>query len=264
MKLRASGFPAFTLRRLARTTSTQNVVRAAARAGANEGFCCVAGEQTEGRGRQGRTWIAPPGASLLASLLLRRRPLDAPGIPIAAGLAIIEALLATARVDAQLKWPNDVVVRGGKLAGLLAEVEPAASTSEQLAIVLGIGLNLRVPEWAPGIAGVSLHQLTRHIPTADEVLAAWLEGLAARLDVIAARGLEGLRDEWRRHATGLGEVVTAQTGAGEVVGVAEDIDRDGALIIRTSAGVTRLFAGDVHLTQPQASQGGETPSGRST
>ena len=109
--------------RVARTRSTQDVVLRAAQDGADEGFCCLAGEQTSGRGRQGREWVAPPGAALLASVLLRRSASVAPGIPFAAGLALVDVLAADYGVTAGLKWPNDVLVDRRKLAGILGEVD---------------------------------------------------------------------------------------------------------------------------------------------
>src|SRR5690348_9362072 len=106
---REPAFPGFSLRRLARTASTQDVVRHAAIAGAPEGFCCLAEEQAAGRGRQGRNWSAPAGSSLLASLLLRRRPASAGGVPLAAGIALVDAIAALTGTGVQLKWPNDVL-----------------------------------------------------------------------------------------------------------------------------------------------------------
>ena len=128
-----AAFPGFRLRVLERAPSTQDVVRAAARAGAEAGFCCVAREQTAGRGRQGRGWVAPPGDGLLMSVLVRVGAGVAAGVPLLAGVAVCDAVEALG-VEAGVvgvKWPNDVLVRGSgqKLAGVLAEVEPAARRS---------------------------------------------------------------------------------------------------------------------------------------
>jgi BirA family biotin operon repressor/biotin-[acetyl-CoA-carboxylase] ligase len=248
------GFPDLRVLRLARTTSTQDVVRRAARAGAAEGYCCVAAEQTAGRGRQGRSWQAPVGTALLASVLLRPTVAAAPGVPIAAGLAAVDALATCCAVRAQLKWPNDVMAGGGKLAGILAEVEPAGGGDPgSVAVALGLGLNLTVAQLPPGIRGVSLHQLTPTRPDRDELLRAWLRALAGRMRAVAEDGVTALRDDWRRHAVGLGEPVTATGPHGVVTGVAVDIDDTGALLVRTDHGVVRVVAGDVHLTTPAAS-----------
>src|SRR5579884_1145421 len=97
----------FRVHRVARTASTQTLVRAAAAAGAADGYCVVAAEQTAGRGRHGRRWHAPAGTALLTSVLLRIDGQLLPGLPFAAGLAVVDALAGTARLEAQLKWPND-------------------------------------------------------------------------------------------------------------------------------------------------------------
>ena len=242
-----SRFPGLRLRRIARTGSTQDVVLRAARDGAAEGFCCLAEEQTAGRGRQGRSWVAPPGSALLTSVLLRRPPAVATGIPFAAGLAVVEALATTCGVDAGLKWPNDVLVGGRKLAGILSEVEPGASSATQVAVALGLGLNLRVNAFPGDIAGTSLHMLAAHPPSADTLLIAWLDGVADRMATLEREGLPPIIDEWRRSAVGLGGPVTVHGPEGSFEGIAVDVGDDGALLVQSGPEVRRVLAGDVHL-----------------
>jgi BirA family transcriptional regulator, biotin operon repressor / biotin---[acetyl-CoA-carboxylase] ligase len=242
------GTPQVTLRRLARTRSTQDVVREAARSGAAAGFCCIAAEQTAGRGRQGRSWVAPPGTALLFSVLLRVGSATTAGVPIAAGLALCDALETRCGVYARLKWPNDVVAGGGKLAGILAELEPLAPGPEN-AVVLGAGVNLSVAAFPGGVRGVSLHRLMAPTapPAADVLLGFVLDALWHRLDTLEEAGLLGLLPDWRSRAIGLGEAIVAVTPRGEIRGIAVDVDDDGALLVRTAAGVERLIAGDIHL-----------------
>ncbi|HZS16103.1 MAG TPA: biotin--[acetyl-CoA-carboxylase] ligase, partial [Candidatus Dormibacteraeota bacterium] len=135
-----AAFPGFRLRVLERTPSTQDVVRAAARAGAEAGFCCVARAQSAGRGRQGRAWEAPPGTGLLVSVLVRVPGGVVGGVPLVGGLAVCDAVegLGVGRGVVGLKWPNDVVVGGRKLAGVLAEVEAAARRGESSPRAAGI------------------------------------------------------------------------------------------------------------------------------
>jgi BirA family transcriptional regulator, biotin operon repressor / biotin---[acetyl-CoA-carboxylase] ligase len=255
----ATAFPEFSFRSVARTSSTQEVVRAAARRGAASGYLCVADEQTAGRGRQGRRWVAPAGSALLASILLRRG--SAPeGVPLAAGLAVA-TVIGRLGVEARLKWPNDVLVGGAKLAGILAEVEPAAPGPET-AVVLGIGVNLRMDAFPDGVVGTSLH---RHLdgarmPSRDQLLAALLPELAAWLRVLETGGIAALLPDWRRRATGLGERAVVQTPGGRVVGTALDVGSDGALLIETAAGMVRLLAGDVHIEAPGDRQGPPSPT----
>ena len=223
------------------------MVLRAARDGAAEGFCCLAEEQTAGRGRQGRSWLAPPGSALLTSVLLRRSPAVATGVPFAAGLAVVEALAATCGVDAALKWPNDVLVRGRKLAGILSEVEPGASSATEVAVALGLGLNLTVNAFPADVAGTSLHMLTAQPPSAVTLLIAWLDGVADRLAILERNGLPPIIDEWRRSAVGLGGPVTVHGPEGSFEGIAVDVGDDGALLVRSGAEVRRVLAGDVHL-----------------
>ena len=233
--------------RVARTRSTQDVVLRAARDGAGEGFCCLAAEQTAGRGRQGREWVAPPGAGLLASVLLRRSPTVAPGIPFAAGLAVVDVLAAGPGVAAGLKWPNDVLVDRRKLAGILCEVEPARSSGEKLAIALGLGINLHVDQFPDGFEAVSLHTLVTKPPAAEELLVAWRDAFAARIATLEQGGMGAILDDWRRSAVGLGESVSVAGPAGVIDGVAIDVGDDGALLVEASGQTRRFLAGDVHL-----------------
>jgi len=241
----SDAFPAFSLRHLARTASTQDVVRRAAAGGAEEGFCCVADEQTSGRGRQGRTWSAPPGQALLVSLLVRRRRGVVAGIPFAAGVAVTDALAAFA-LEAQLKWPNDVVVGSRKLAGILCEVEPAASDRDRAAVAVGIGVNLSVASFPPGVNGISAHELGAAIGPAA-LLDAWVSAFAPRLATLEREGIRGLRDDWHSRAAGLHHTVRAVGPGGTIVGVAEGVDDDGALLIRGDSGTARVLAADVHI-----------------
>jgi BirA family biotin operon repressor/biotin-[acetyl-CoA-carboxylase] ligase len=243
-------FPALRLVRVARTGSTQDVVLRAAREGADEGFCCLATEQTAGRGRQGREWVAPPGAALLASVLLRRAPSVATGIPFAAGLALVD-VLAGHGVAAGLKWPNDVLVGGRKLAGILAEVEPSSSGDDRVALALGLGVNLSVDRFPDGIEAVSLHTLVDVAPAAEVLLLAWGAALGSRIGTLGRGGIAAILDDWRRCAVGLGGPVSVDGPAGVVDGVAVGVDEDGALLVEASGRVQRFLAGDVHL-RPRA------------
>jgi BirA family transcriptional regulator, biotin operon repressor / biotin---[acetyl-CoA-carboxylase] ligase len=262
-----AAFPGFRLRVLERTPSTQDVVRAAARAGAEAGYCCVALVQSAGRGRQGRAWVAAPGAALLVSVLVRLPARVVGGVPLLGGIAVCDAVtaLGVAAGVVGVKWPNDVLVRGSgaKLAGVLAEVEPLgvsaspqparaegrrdAGSGGDIPVALGIGLNLTVSSFPPGIPGASLHDLVGHPIAWDDALPPLLTALGSRLAELESGGLVALNAAWRAHAVGLGGRITAHTPQGVVVGTALDIADDGALLVQTPHGITRLLAGDVHL-----------------
>jgi BirA family transcriptional regulator, biotin operon repressor / biotin---[acetyl-CoA-carboxylase] ligase len=238
----------FTVRRVARTGSTQQLVREAARSGAPDGYCVVAAEQTRGRGRQGRTWFAPPGSALLTSVLLRLPQPVLAGLPFAAGLAAVDTVACTTAVRPQLKWPNDVMVEEAKLAGILVEVEGAPDGEGRVAAVVGLGLNRTVDEVPAPARATSLHRLVASPPSLDALLQAWLRALDRRAAALEAFGVGQTIDAWRAACTGLGGHVSAVQGEVTISGVAEDIEPDGALRIRDDAGaVHRVSAADVHL-----------------
>ena len=211
------------------TTSTNDRARGLAEAGAPHGTLVTAGEQTRGRGRQGRTWVGPPGRALLLSLLVREYD-DL--LPLRGGLAVADVAGAEARV----KWPNDVLLAGRKLAGILVEARPAQGWA-----ILGIGLNVAVdPDELPpdvrDLAGTLGRPPSALEPTLGELLGA----LATRLAEPAPESLDALR---ARDAL-LGKPVRWATGAG----VGAGIDDGGALLVRLPDGrVHTLSAGEVHL-----------------
>lgn len=239
----------FAIHAVKRATSTQDVVLRAARSGAAEGFCCLASEQTAGRGRLGRRWVAPPGSAMLASVLVRVPEPAAGGVPFASGLALGKALRETTGLQTELKWPNDVRAAGRKLAGLLAEVCPEAASPGEMAVVVGAGVNLTVPEFPAGVPGVSLDQLVERPPAPRLLLDAWLSQLAASLDRLERDGLPSLLVDWRRQAAGLGRPVRVDVAGTSVAGTADDVRDDGALLVRTSHGIVPVLAGDVHLIE---------------
>jgi BirA family biotin operon repressor/biotin-[acetyl-CoA-carboxylase] ligase len=234
---------------LGQTGSTNADALTRARAGAPEGLVIAAEEQTAGRGRQGRTWQSTPGAALTFSVLLRPAsvPPSARGwIPLLAGVATASALRAAAGVQASLKWPNDVVVDGRKLAGILAEQSGDA-------IVVGIGLNvtgraadLPVPT-ATSLEQEGATELDRNalLPEILRSLAGWYLGWSGP----GAGDPEqaGLRAAYLDLCATLGrEIKVELPGAQTIHGTAADIDAFGRLIIETADGQRQaLTAGDV-------------------
>lgn len=249
-----AAFPGFVCRAVARTPSTQELALAAARAGGAPGWCAVAEEQTRGRGRQGRRWLAAPGSALLVSVVV---PAVAGGwTALACGIALAEALEATAPElggRLALKWPNDLLAGDGKLAGLLLEL-PGGRRAAPVA-VLGVGLNVHsdgLPESGPGLRPASLDLLCapRRPPKREAILAALLTATGRRLERLSTGGDAAVAEvaaAWRGRAVGLGAAVVVETPQGRLTGVARDLDADGALLVDTPSGTHRLVAGDVHL-----------------
>jgi BirA family transcriptional regulator, biotin operon repressor / biotin---[acetyl-CoA-carboxylase] ligase len=218
---------------LRRTDSTSDRARGLALAGAPHGTLVTAAEQTSGRGRQGRRWSAPAGSALLMSLVLRSPP---PLLPLIAALAVCDV----AGEQAQIKWPNDIVLvrdeRLAKLAGILAEGRPQEGWA-----VLGIGINvaLRVGELPPELHASAA---TLGLTPADiePLLARLLQALASRL----CQDDEATLAAWRERDALRGREVSWSSGRGR----AQGIDGAGRLIVALAGGGrAALDAGEVHL-----------------
>lgn len=249
----------WSIRRVDVTGSTNADTAAAARSGTAEGLVVVADHQSSGRGRLDRTWHTPAGSALTASFLLRPADVPAPRwpwLPLLAGIAVVDAVgLVAPSVRAGLKWPNDVLVGGAKLAGIL--VERVESPTGPAAVV-GIGLNVSQVLGEGLVEGaVSLRSAGASGVSRDEVLAAVGTALAARYGAWRAVGGDpsacGLADDYRARSVTLGRSVrahlpgAAEAGA-EVVGTAIDVDDTGRLVIDTMSGRRAVGAGDiVHL-----------------
>ncbi|HEX5096640.1 MAG TPA: biotin--[acetyl-CoA-carboxylase] ligase [Acidimicrobiia bacterium] len=229
------------VRRFDTIDSTNRYLLELAAAGAPDGVVAVADTQTAGRGRLGRTWVAPPGASLLVSVLLRQNVAvtRAHLLTVAAGLAAIDAVRSLAAIDAQLKWPNDVVVDDRKLAGILAEANGDA-------VVLGMGLNVHWTDFPPEIAqAATACNLESDIPVdRDALLDAWLATFAARLQDLDRVA----RDAVHASAT-LGRRVRVELPAEHFEAHAIALTPEGHLLVRRADGAeVSVAAGDVvHL-----------------
>ncbi len=237
-------------------SSTNDVAREMARQGAGHGFLVVASEQTAGRGRAGRTWYSAPGAGLWFSLVLRPR-MEAQRcglLSLAAALAVAEAVEKTTGVSVELKWPNDVLVGGKKLCGILAESELVGDRLRFA--VLGIGLNtnraqaLLMPA-AIAEAATWLSDHVEQLPDEIVLLASILVALEKRCEDLEAGRAETLLRAWRKKCAHLGKAVRIIEAHAVVEGVADDVAGDGALLVRTSSGeVRRIVAGDCQLLPP--------------
>jgi BirA family biotin operon repressor/biotin-[acetyl-CoA-carboxylase] ligase len=240
--------------------STNDLARELARAGYPHGAVVIADYQTAGRGRQGRRWEAQPGAALLCSTLLRPElPASAlPSLAMAAALATADAVAAVTGRPAALKWPNDVMASeagGGslrKVAGILAETAFAGERVEF--VVLGVGMNVsgHPPDLptATDLARVAGQGVAR-----SAALDALMANLDARLGSLSqgerdgARAARAIFDAWRARLTTLGRPVRVATAADEFDAVAETVEPDGALVVRTASGERRrLLAADATLS----------------
>jgi BirA family transcriptional regulator, biotin operon repressor / biotin---[acetyl-CoA-carboxylase] ligase len=225
-----------------------------AREGATEGTIVIADAQSGGKGRLGRSWVSPPGVNLYLSVLLRPSvsASAAPQLNLLAAVAVADAIAEVCQLSPIIKWPNDVLVAGKKVCGILAEMQTEAG--ELRAVILGIGVNINAPlsafpeelrEKASSLLLVSGRTVERSTFTAsllthlEKCYVLWLE-----------QGFAALRTAWEMYAASvLGKRIAVAAPEGTVTGTALGLDDDGALLVRSEADgeIHRLLAGDVSV-----------------
>lgn len=235
-------------------SSTSDVAREAAEQGAPDATVVWATRQTAGRGRLGRSWSSPPG-NLYTSLVLRPAcpPAVAPQLSFVAAVALAEALtpLLPGMAQLRLKWPNDVLLNGRKLVGILAEAE--SGTGDRLDfVVLGIGVNLvsHPPDARYGATDLGAEGA---VVTPAAMLELLVPALLAWRDRWVAEGFAPIRAAWLARAEGRGQPIEVRLGNALIRGTFDDLDGDGALIVETAPGSRRrITAGDIVALAPQA------------
>ena len=232
------------------TSSTSDVAAALAGGGAEEGTVVVADRQTEGRGRMGRSWESAPGVGILMSLILRPRipPMDVPRVTITAAVAVSELLKEEVGFEAPIEWPNDIVVSGRKVCGVLTEM--VAEQDRVESVILGIGLNVNhtendfSPELRDNATSLYIEAGVKYDRT--ELLQRLLERLEQLYDMLQEGRFDEIVDRWSANSYTLGRRVRCTADGRPVEGVAENLASDGALVVRTDDGAVRqITCGDV-------------------
>lgn len=223
--------------------STQTKLKDMAAAGALAGTCVQAQMQTGGYGRQGRGWVSPPGNLYLSVLLKPSVPLTAlPQAALVAGLALAEALHDCKPV---LKWPNDVFVKGRKLAGLILESDINSASGRLNWLALGVGVNVTS---APDDIGTALNECMSDTPGTDEVRDAFLDSLARHMTAWEAGNFEEIRDGWMARAHPPGTLLKIKLGDTALDGYFERLDAAGNLVLKLNDGTEKtISAGEVHF-----------------
>jgi BirA family biotin operon repressor/biotin-[acetyl-CoA-carboxylase] ligase len=238
--------------------STNDVAASLAASGQSEGAVVIADAQTAGRGRRGRSWFSPPGAGLYVSVVLApARSAVTPAravslLTLAAGVALSEAIERATGLPAEIKWPNDLLTSGRKLAGILAEGIVAPQQGSDVpavsAVVLGYGINVGAAAYPPELAAraTSLEsELGRSVDRAL-VCAESLAALAVRYDDLLAGRFDAILDAWHARAPrSRGAHVRWETPGGVRSGVTAGVDDFGALLVRVPGGIERLVAGEI-------------------
>src|SRR5919109_2489827 len=230
--------------------STNNFARRLAEQATSAGTIVIAERQTQGRGRAGRSWISPPYMNLYLSIVLRPElpPAEAPQITLMAAVALADTVASFMSLPALIKWPNDILVKGKKLAGILTE---ASSTSERIDfVILGIGINLNFPEELMPEA-IRQHATSLLIATQNNIRReVFLRRLIQDLDrcygILEESGFGAIMPRWEARFGLRDRRVRVDMIDGAIFGKATGIDRDGALIVETDNGkFQRVIAGDV-------------------
>jgi BirA family biotin operon repressor/biotin-[acetyl-CoA-carboxylase] ligase len=223
------------------TDSTNLRAKEMANQGAPSGALVVADYQTAGRGRLDRIWLSPPGTNLLFSLILRPN-LEVKNffrLTLAAAISLAAGIQEVTGIGTEIKWPNDLLFEGKKLAGILTEIAGQAQALDWA--VIGVGLNVGAGPLKENSIYLKkiLGQEVDRLALLDAFLNQfeWLLSAGLPADVIQA--------EWRARAHTIGRVVTISDRQTEVTGLALDIDQDGALLLETTGGVKRIICGDV-------------------
>ena len=244
--------PAFHIRWVDTIASTNSALVEAPPEDDSRIHVLVASEQTAGRGRRGRQWLSWQGASLTFSVLWRfapRAPVPA-GLSLAVGIALASALEGLGLSDVALKWPNDVLVHGAKLAGVLVEVLPG----KRIEAVIGIGVNLALPDNCNiprydgnALAVGALADELATPPSREALLAAILTRLHPVLSTYGSAGFGLLRSAWQQRNAFANLPVRVFGENIDICGICAGVDEDGALLIDTDTGKRRVLAGEVSL-----------------
>ncbi len=241
----------FIIHRHKSTTSTNDLAIRMAEEGAPEGTVVIAGEQTAGRGRHGRSWISPPGSGLYLTLILRPvKPFNELWqIAFVASLAAAEAVQRVSGLQARIKWPNDVMLNDRKVGGLLVEAGAHAEDSV-VPVVVGIGINVNTSRFPREIAeratSIAL-ELGRPVPLQD-IERELLDAIDARYAGYLREGFPAVLSAWKGFDCTVGRRVSVHSSEGDVEGVAVEVSSEGNLVAEREDGVrVGITAGEIIL-----------------
>jgi BirA family transcriptional regulator, biotin operon repressor / biotin---[acetyl-CoA-carboxylase] ligase len=240
--------------------STNNYAKELGARGAPEGTLVTAEAQTGGRGRLGRTWNSPPGVGLYVSVVLRPMlpPMELPQITLTTAVAVVRAVRRLTGGTPGIKWPNDLLINGQKLGGILTEMETESDRIRHA--VVGLGLNVNNPDFPPELAATatSLIRVVGSPVPRVRLLQAWLEEFEDLYEQFLNRGFAEILPEWKDYTVTLGRPATVRQGSQVLRGQAVDVAPDGALLLRTLDGeIVRVTSGEI-TPEPEPGPGAES------
>jgi len=232
------------------TDSTNLRAKAMAADGAPEGTLVIAEEQTQGRGRRGRDWFSPPGAGVYLSLIIRPDilPQEAPRFALLTAAAVAEAVREITTLETKIKWPNDILIGGRKLGGILTEISMEMDKVEYMIVGLGLNVNLAREAFPSDLQGLgtSIHaEMGRPLPRLPLVRRI-LERFEETYNEYQRNGFASIRRRWQDFMDMSGRKVAVDAMGRRFTGEVMDFDEDGYLVVREhNGGPVRLFSGDV-------------------
>ena len=234
------------------TTSTNDVIEKLARDGVKEGAVVFAESQSKGRGRLGRKWISPERKGLWFSILLRPdlRPQETTQLTVASATALRRAIESETGLKPEIKWPNDILIGGKKVAGILTELSAELDKVKHVILGIGVDVNLDAGELPAELkkTATSMKIETGKMISRAELAVAILRELDEDYAKVCAGQFAAVADEWEKHCATIGRNVTVQIGDRKIGGRAESLDDAGALLLRTEHGrLEAITGGDVTL-----------------
>jgi len=235
--------------------STNDVAYNLAENGIAEGTVVLAEEQAKGKGRHGRKWVSPPKSGIYMSCVLRPEiaPNEIPVITLMAAVAVAKAVRKTTGLQAMIKWPNDILVSGRKICGILTEMKAEQDSVDF--IILGIGLNVNASARSLPEGGTSVKEelkAANNIKTVSrtEMAKSIIRSLEAEYSLLKKGGSERIIAEWKSMSAMPGSRIRVVLPNAELEGVAHDIDPDGSLVLRLDSGILKkIWSGDVVMVR---------------
>ncbi|MCI8342269.1 MAG: biotin--[acetyl-CoA-carboxylase] ligase [Firmicutes bacterium] len=233
--------------------STNNKAKALGMEGAPHGTAVIAEVQTAGKGRRGRAWTSPVGGGVWMSVILRPEilPQYVSSITLAAGISVCDAVNKMANVNAKIKWPNDIVINGRKICGILTEMSGEISRVDFVVVGMGVNVNTESFEGELGNVATSLMIETGHKFSRSDMAVKMLEELEKNYAIFVENGFLGLKNEYEKRCATLNKKVDV-SGSKNFTGIAVGVTDEGALLVENDEGrVLEVMAGDVSIREAQ-------------
>lgn len=237
-------------------SSTQEIAHTLALEGTKEGTVVIAEHQSNGRGRLGRQWESPKGSGIWMSLIIRPNipPHQAPQLTLLTAVAIVQAIQAETNIKAEIKWPNDILINGKKVVGILTELQAEADLVQS--VIIGIGINVNIKQFPKELKNKATsllienghHEIERAL-----LIRTFFQQFEILYKEYLEYGFKPIKLRWESYAVSLGTYITARTLNGEIYGFANGITDEGVLLIEDKDGNThQVYSADIEISSSQS------------